>query len=106
MPFFYMRDHLGRPRVLGIAGLSYKGEALLTSDELEILEDQIQKNKERVSEYVNSIDRLVNIEHFPSGHGRVRDLRERMLLLMEENNTFRRTLWHHWLLAESPNLTY
>ena len=100
-----MYDHLGRPRNLGKPALPYR-EALLEPDSLDILQEQIQKNKERVGEYVAAIDRLVNIEHFPSTHERVQGLRDQMLLLMEENNTFRKTLWHHWLLSESPNLSY
>ncbi len=101
-----MYDHLGRPRNLGKPALPYREESPLEPDSLDILQEQIRKNKERVGEYVASIDRLVNIEHFSSMHERVRGLRGRMLLLMEENNIFRKTLWHHWLLAEAPDLNY
>ena len=100
---FHQQDRL---KFLGkIEGLYFK-ETQLDSDHVEILEDQIKKNKDHVDEYVSLIDRLVNIERFPSTHEKVHQLRERMALLMEENNTFRRVLWNHWLLSEAPNLAY
>ena len=95
-----------RLKFLGkIEGLHFE-ESRLEPDQVEIVEDQIKKNKDHVDEYVSLIDRLVNIEHFPSNHEKVHHLRERMTLLMEENNTFRRVLWNHWLLSEAPNLAY
>jgi hypothetical protein len=101
-----MLDHLGRPRFLGKLILDGKQEALLTPEQADILQEQIQKNRERVDQYVALIDRLVNIEGFSPTHDRVESLRQRLFLLMEENNTFRKTLWHHWLLLEAPNLAY
>lgn len=79
---------------------------LLTPEQVEILEEQIRKNTERIGEYVAALDRFVNVEGFPANHPRVERIRARMELLMAENNTFRQNLWHYWLLTETEEFAY
>ena len=92
--------HLGRPD--GI----WEENSLLTPEQVKILEDQIRKNKERIDQQVALLDRLVNIEHYRKNHPKVMVIRSHMQLLMEENNTFRKTLWSHWLYSNSVQVSY
>ena len=92
--------NLGRPEGLR------EEDFLLTPEQVEILEEQIRKNKDRIDHYVALIDRLVNIESYPKDHPKAQYIRQRMQILMSENNTFRQNLWRHWLLAETPAFNY
>lgn len=74
---------------------------ILTPEQAEILEEQIRKNKERIEDYVALLDRLVNVEGYPPNHAKVKFVREKMDLLMEENNTFRQNFWRYWLMTEN-----
>lgn len=67
----------------------------LTPDEAEIVKKQIRKNAEVISSYVRRIDLFVNQEKYPRQESFVQKIRDRMFLLMEENDTFRRLLWRH-----------
>ena len=65
----------------------------LTPYEMEIIKKQIRKNSVVIESYVSRIDLFVNAEKYPKDETFVRKLRERMFLLMEENDTFRSLLW-------------
>lgn len=67
----------------------------LTSCEVEIIKRQIRKNAEVIDSYVKRIDLFVNREKYPKQEKWIEKIRERMFLLMEENDTFRRLLWRH-----------
>ena len=68
----------------------------LTSAEVRIIQRQIRGNAEVIDSYVRRIDLFVNQERYPKEEKFIRRLRERMNLLMEENDTFRRLLWRHY----------
>ena len=87
--------NLGRPQGLR------EEDFLLTPEQVEILEEQIRKNTDRIGEFVAALDRLVNLEGFSANHPRVERIRARMELLMDENNTFRQNLWRYWLLIDN-----
>jgi len=91
---------------LGVPEGLREEDFLLTPEQVEILEEQIRKNKERVDEVVMILDRLVNIEGYPSHDMRIQKIREQMNLLMEENNTFRQNLWSYWLSSETLGIKY
>lgn len=76
-------------------------EALLTPYEARIVKEQIRKNSDIVEGYVQRIDLFVNQERYPREEKFVKKIRERMFLLMEENDTFRRLLWRHYQ-TEAP----
>ena len=78
----------------------------LSTEDACILENQIRKNKERIEELVNLLDRLVNIEHYQKNHPKVSTIRGHMGLLMSENNTFRQNLWNCWLRLDSATYHY
>ena len=67
----------------------------LTPFEVEIIKKQIRKNSEVVESYVKRIHLFVNLEKYPKDEKFIQKLRDRMFLLMEENDTFRRLLWRH-----------
>ncbi|MCM8775560.1 MAG: hypothetical protein NC930_04320 [Candidatus Omnitrophica bacterium] len=67
----------------------------LTPEEVRILKDQIRKNSVLIEDYVYRLDLLVNKEGHPYRETFVKKIRERLHLLMEENDTFRQVLWKH-----------
>ena len=67
----------------------------LTPAEVEIIKKQIRKNAWVIDSYIKRIDLFVNKERYPKQETFIQKLRERMFLLMEENDTFRRLLWRH-----------
>lgn len=68
----------------------------LTPFETEIIQRQIRRNAAIIDDYVKRLDILVNQEKYPRREAFIQKIRERMFLLMEENDTFRRLLWRHW----------
>ena len=87
--------HLGFELPQPPASLLDSDSAELTPCELEIIKKQIRKNSLVVESYVERIDLFVNAEKYPPQETFIQKLRERMSLLMEENDTFRRLLWRH-----------
>lgn len=69
--------------------------AELTSQEVRILKEQIRKNSRLIDDYIRRLDLFVNKERYPKGACFLGKIRRRLLLLMEENDTFRRVLWQH-----------
>ena len=68
----------------------------LTQEEIKILKDQIRKNSDLIDTYIDRLDLLVNKERYPHREGFIQKIRERLELLMDENNTFRKVLWKHF----------
>ena len=67
----------------------------LTSEEIKILRRQIRKNAVLIDDYVDRLDLFVNKERYPRRAVFIQKIRRRLELLMEENDTFRKTLWSH-----------
>ena len=67
----------------------------LTPEEVRILKVQIRKNSALIMEYVHRLDLFLNKERYPSRADFITKIRERLYLLMEENDTFRKVLWKH-----------
>jgi len=67
-----------------------------TSEEMRIVKNQIRRNMVVIDEHVRRIDLFVNYERHASRAGLVEHLRERLGLLMEENDTFRKVLWKQY----------
>ncbi len=87
---FHLGFELPAPEVMDAEGED------LTPLEVKIVQKQIRKNSAVIDDYVDRLDLLVNKEHHPNREVFIRKIRERMFLLMEENDTFRRLLWRHW----------
>lgn len=68
----------------------------LTCEETRIIKTQIRKNMVLIDSYIRRIDLFVNQERYPSHVEFVAKLRERLFLLMDENDTFRKVLWRHY----------
>lgn len=73
----------------------------LTPEEIKILRRQITRNSMFINEHVSRLDLLVNKERYPRRAIFIEKIRRRLELLMEENDTFRKTLWKHYLHGES-----
>lgn len=73
----------------------------LTACEAEIIRRQIQKNSRVIDSYVKRLDLFINQEKYPRREKFIQEIRERMFLLMEENDTFRRLLWRHLQAEEA-----
>ena len=67
-----------------------------TSEEMRIVKNQIRRNMVVIDEHVRRIDLFVNYERHASRAGLVEHLRERLGILMEENDTFRKVLWKQY----------
>jgi len=65
-------------------------------EETRILKAQIRKNNVMIDQHVRRIDLFVNHENHASRELLVRQLQERLFLLMEENDTFRTVLWKQY----------
>ncbi len=65
----------------------------LTPEESRILKAQIKNNGRVIQETIMRLDLLVNKEGYPADLVFVERIRQRLFLLMEENDTFRRVLW-------------
>ena len=69
---------------------------LLSGAELVIIKEQIRKNTVVIDEYVAKLHLFVNQEKYPHREPFVEKIRQRMFLLMDENDTFRKVLWDHY----------
>ena len=68
----------------------------LTAEELKIIKAQIRKNAVMIDDHVSRLDLFVNKEKYPRRAAFIEKIRERLELLMEENDTFREVLWKHF----------
>jgi hypothetical protein len=67
-----------------------------TSEEIRIVKNQIRRNMAVIDAHVRRIDLFVNHECHASRAGLIEHLRERLGVLMEENDTFRKVLWKQY----------
>jgi hypothetical protein len=72
----------------------------LTCEEVKILKRQIRANARLVNEYIERLDLLVCKERYPHQAVFIQQIRRRLELLMEENDTFRAVLWKHFQTLE------
>lgn len=69
----------------------------LTGEETRIIKTQIRKNTKLIDQFIARLDLLVNQEGHPNGEEKfVEKIRDRLLVLMSENDTFRNVLWQHF----------
>ena len=67
-----------------------------TSEETRIIKNQIRKNREVIDLHIRRIDLFVNHERHSSRAGLIERLHERLFVLMDENDTFRKALWQQY----------
>lgn len=67
----------------------------LTPFEEDLIKKQIRKNSIVIESFIQRIDLFVNAEKYPHREAFIEKLRQRMFILMEENDTFRHLLWRH-----------
>ncbi len=74
----------------------------LTPEELRILKAQIRLNSFRIEEDVKRLELYVNKEKIPANETFLLQIRQRLKIAMEENDTFRKVLWNH---CQSQDIT-
>ena len=67
-----------------------------TPEETRIIKNQIRKNMAVIDHHIRRIDLFVNHERHASRAGLIEQLHERLFVLMEENDTFRKALWQQY----------
>lgn len=67
--------------------------AALTDEELRIVTTQIRKNSKVIHDLIRKIDLFMNREKIPSQEKFILEIRARLDILMQENDTFRKVLW-------------
>jgi len=87
--------HLGYEIPVEVPKVLAAEEELFTSEEIRIVKSQIQKNRTTIDSYIKRIDLFVNQERYPQHESFIGKIRERLSILMEENDTFRKVLWRH-----------
>ena len=70
--------------------------AAFTSEETRIIKKQIRRNMAVIDEHIRRIDLFVNHERHASRAALIEQLRERLGVLMDENDTFRTVLWNQF----------
>lgn len=65
----------------------------LNDEEIRILKRQIRKNAGLIDSYIGRLDLFLNKERHPPKEAFIGKIRERLFLLMDENDTFRKVLW-------------
>jgi hypothetical protein len=72
----------------------------LTQEEIRIVKNQIRRNRVQIDDYVMKLELFVNKERYPVQAIFLQKMRRRLVLLMEENDTFRKVLWKHYQKEE------
>lgn len=73
----------------------------LTPYEVTLIKKQIRKNSNVIDSFIRRLDLFVNQEQYPACEVFLEKIRRRLVLLMEENDTFRKLLWRHLQAQES-----
>ena len=79
-------------------------DGVLTPEEVRIIFSQIRKNTAVIDDYVARLHLIVNREGHRAREDFVENIRTRLYLLMEENDTFRKVYWRHTLKTEAHTL--
>ncbi len=67
----------------------------LTEEEVRIIKKQIRSNRALIDGHVDRLELFVSKEKYPQRAVFIEQIRRRLELLMEENDTFRGVLWKH-----------
>ena len=78
----------------------------MTQEEIRIIKEQIRRNSLLVNQFIERLILLVLKERYPSRAVFVQKIRRRLEILMEENDTFRKVLWKHYLQQEILRRTH
>ena len=72
----------------------------LTEEEQRIITSQIRRNSTVIQGLIKKIDLFMNFEKVPSQESFILEIRSKLELLMQENDTFRKVLWKHFQLDD------
>lgn len=68
----------------------------LTEEEQRIIRTQIRRNSSIIQGLIRKIDLFANFEKIPEREKFLLEIRSKLELLMQENDTFRKVLWKHF----------
>ncbi len=68
----------------------------LTEEEERIIKTQVRRNSSVIQGLIRKIDLFANHEKVPEREKFVLEIRSKLELLMQENDTFRGVLWKHF----------
>ncbi len=68
----------------------------LTEEEQRIVTTQIRRNSAVIHGLIKKIDLYMNLEKVPEKEAFILEIRSKLALLMQENDTFRKVLWKHF----------
>jgi hypothetical protein len=68
----------------------------LTEEEQRIITTQIRRNSAVIHGLIKKIDLYMNLEKVPEQEVFILEIRAKLALLMQENDTFRKVLWKHF----------
>lgn len=68
----------------------------LTEEEQRIITTQIRRNSSVIQGLIRKIDLYMNLEKVPEQESFILEIRSKLALLMQENDTFRKVLWRHF----------
>ena len=71
----------------------------LTEEEERIIKTQVRRNSRVIQELIKKIDLFANHEKVPDQEKFILEIRSKLELLMQENDTFRQVLWKHFQLS-------
>ena len=83
-----------------LKSLKKRRASFLTDQEVKILRTQIRRDSRVIDGLIRAIDLLVNKEGCPQDCNLLFNLRRRLFIAIEENDTFRHVLWRHLQLTE------
>ncbi len=68
----------------------------LTEEEERIIKTQVRRNSSVIQGLIRKIDLFANHEKVPEREKFILEIRSKLELLMQENDTFRKVLWKHF----------
>jgi len=72
----------------------------LTEEEQRIITTQIRRNSAVIHGLIKKIDLYMNLEKIPEQEAFILEIRAKLTLLMQENDTFRKVLWKHFQMED------
>ena len=68
----------------------------LTEEEERIIKTQVRRNSSVIQGLIRKLDLFANFEKVPEQEKFILEIRSKLEILMQENDTFRQVLWKHF----------
>ena len=74
----------------------------LTEEEERIIKTQVRRNSSVIQGLIRKLDLFANFEKVPEQEKFILEIRSKLEILMQENDTFRKVLWKHFQFGTDP----